>query len=64
MMLFPALEAPTTPEPARECVLPLTPDVKDVQEQGTRFGLAEDSRLEFNTFAGFQSDIRKEIRLK
>lgn len=48
----------------QSCVLPVEPDVQNVEEQGTRFGLAEDSRYEFSTFAGYQTDIRVVLRLK
>lgn len=54
----------TTTAMPQSCVLPVEPNVLDVEEQGTRFGLDEDSRFEFNVFAGFQSDLRTELRLK
>lgn len=63
-LLLVVLEAETTTVAPQSCVLPVEPDVQNVEEQGTRFGLAEDSRFEFDTFANFQSNIRKEIRLK
>lgn len=56
-------DEPTTEGPKR-CSLPQEPDVKNLEEEGTRFGLDEDSRFEFQTIAGFQTDIRKELRLK
>ncbi|KAF6025339.1 LAMA4 [Bugula neritina] len=55
----PTLAPIADPKP---CVLPKKPDVENVVEQGTRFGLSEDSRYEFSTIAGFQTDIRKELR--
>lgn len=54
----------STSAPPQSCVLPLEPNIQNVKEQGTRFGLAEDSRFEFQTFAGLVTDMRKELRLK
>lgn len=61
-ILLPVMQ--TTTVLPQSCVLPVEPDVQNMEEQGTRFGLEEDSRFEFNVFAGFQSDLRAELRLK
>lgn len=45
------------------CKLPQEPDVQNVREQGTRFGLNEDSRFEYKAIADI-IDVRKELRLK
>lgn len=47
-----------------ECELPVRPNMKGATEQGTRFGLTEDSRLEYESFAGIQTEIKKQVRLQ
>ncbi|XP_067931597.1 laminin subunit alpha-like [Watersipora subatra] len=53
----------TTVVEPQSCKLPQQPNIQNVTEQGTRFGLDPDSRFEFTTMAGI-SDIRKELRLR
>ena len=48
----------------QSCALPQTPDVKNIQEQGTRFGLDPGSRFEFDKFAELSNDIRSELKRK
>lgn len=63
-VLFSVSDGPTTEPPPPQCALPEEPNIRNQLEQGTRFGLEEDSRFEYDTIAGIPTDYRKEMRLK
>ena len=64
VVLFSVSDGPTTEPPPPQCALPEEPNIRNQLEQGTRFGLEEDSRFEYDTIAGIPTDYRKEMRLK